>query len=808
MRAGLTPVLPSGATAVRLVVTGLVQGVGFRPWVARQAAALGLSGWVKNTGVGVELELHGAADALTALLARLCSDTPGRVETLTALPPGPPPLTRACAILPSDVGTPMARIGADTAVCALCLDELFDPINRRFLHPFIHCPACGPRFTVQRDVPFDRARTSFAPFSECEACVIEGSDPTNRRCHDQTNACPRCGPRLWLRHRDGAVVTHDVDDADNTALAGAVAILERGGILALKGVGGFHIVAQGTDADAVARIRTFKERPTKPLAVMVPSIASLASWAEVAPAERRALEDPARPIVLLRQTPQGRARLAHVAPSQAWLGVMLPYAPVHALLFWHAAGRPTGREWRSFCLSTPWVMTSANRRGEPLIVDNAEAIASLSDVVDGWLLHDREIVARADDTVLRVRDDGSPCMLRRGRGFAPLPILSGASMSSSQSQQTRSVLALGVDDKATACVGRVGAAGGAELLVSPVAGGLFSPAARAGFRDVANRWRGFAGDDLAAVACDAHPDLFTSRLAREQSAADDSELVEVGHHHAHVAAVIAEHVCGQGDKAEVTPVIGLALDGHGRGDDGGAWGGELLLVDGDRCERLGHLWPLALVGGDRAAREPWRLAAAVLAELGRADDVTARFPDETWAAAVATLATSPTTPRTTSLGRLFDAVAALLGGPARTTFEGEAPLWLESRAVDALSSQPFALRWEDVAGRKVLDWRPLLTRIAKTRCDDDIAVAAAARSFHVALARGLAAGAIAAARSHGVDTVVLAGGCLANRLLDDGLTAHLREAGLRVWRPQQLPCGDSALSAGQAWVALQRWRDC
>lgn len=786
-----------GATAVRLVVTGLVQGVGFRPWVARQATALGLAGHVKNTGVGVELELHGAPDALRTFMARLTGEAPGHVASVTMMTPGSAPTSTGCLIVASDLGARGALMGADTAVCATCLDELFDPGDRRFLHPFIHCPACGPRFTIQHDVPFDRARTSLAPFVECEACILEGQDPADRRCHDQTNACPRCGPRLWLRHRDGTELVHDVDDGGAAALAAAVAILDGGGVLALKGVGGFHLVALATACDAVARLRTFKGRPTKPLAVMAPTIESLGPWVEMTTHERRHLEAPARPIVLLRQTPYARGRLAHVAPSQAWLGVLLPYAPVHHLLFWQAAKRKPS----SSSSSTPWVMTSANRRGEPLIIDNAEAIASLAGIVDGWLLHDRDIVARVDDSVLRVRDDGSPCLLRRARGLAPLPI-----MSSSSSGHTHAVLAMGVDEKATVCVGRVGAAGRVELVVSPYLGGLSSPASRGAYRAVVQRWRGLAGDDLGAVAGDGHPDLFTSGVAREAAAADGVELVEVMHHHAHVAAVVAEHVGGADD---ASPVIALALDGHGHGEDGSAWGGELLRVEGDRCVRVGHLWPLALVGGDRAAREPWRLAAAVLAELGRGDDVPTRFPDETWAAAVAALASRPGTPRTTSLGRLFDGVAALLGGPARSTFEGEAPLWLESRAVDAPWSSKTAtttLMWQDVAGRQVLDWRPLLAGLADTPQDDEVAVAVAARGFHVALARGLAEGAIAAARAGGIDTVVLAGGCLANRLLEEGLTAALREAGLRVWLPTQLPCGDAALSAGQAWVAWQRRR--
>jgi len=321
----------------------------------------------------------------------------------------------SCTILPSERAGHGAQVGADTAVCAICLDELFDP-RSRFLHPFIHCPACGPRLSIQREVPFDRRTTSLAAFAECEACVVEGADPGERRFHDQTNSCPRCGPRLSLRRPNGALLAHDVDGG---ALAAAAAILADGGVLAVKGVGGFHLVAVAT-ADAIARLRAWKARPRKPLAVMAHDVVAIAPYVELSSAEQHHLEDPARPIVLVRLRDEGRALFAGAAPGQAFLGVMLPYAPVHHLLFWHLAGRPS-RDASSLA-PAPWIVTSANRRGEPLIVDNDAAIAGLTDVVDAWLLHDRAIVTRADDSVLRVRDDGTACFLRRSRGFSPVPI--------------------------------------------------------------------------------------------------------------------------------------------------------------------------------------------------------------------------------------------------------------------------------------------------------------------------------------------------------------------------------------------------
>lgn len=790
----------TGATSARLVVTGLVQGVGFRPWVARRAIALGLRGRVKNTGDGVEIEVHGAADAVARFVAAVTGDeAPGLVARATAWPPSST-APMDFSIDASDVDAGGAWIGADTAVCAPCLDELFDPGNRRYRHPFIHCPRCGPRFTIQRGVPFDRARTSLAAFVECADCVAEGRDPDDRRCHDQTNACRRCGPRLWLRTRDGRRLEDDSDGDDGAAITAAAALLAGGGVLALKGMGGFHLVCRADDDDAVARVRAFKQRPTRPLAVMAANVASASAWVALEPAEEAELCGPARPIVLVRRRPTAPSSLPLVAPGQAWLGVMLPSTAIHHLLFWEAAGRPATTTARAQAQPALWVVTSANRRGEPLIIDDDVATDALVDVADGWLLHDRAIVARADDSVLRVRDDGSPCQLRRARGFAPLPWSSTAPGPGSDA-----VLALGTDLKATICVARPAGDGFIDWVVSPHLGGLGGPAARTSFGDVVARWQGLVGPAPAAVACDAHPDLHSSRVAATIAAAAGVPLVEVGHHHAHIAAVIAEQIDAN---AWDTPVIGLALDGFGVGDDGGAWGGELLHVDGDRCVRLGHLGPLGLPGGDRAAREPWRLGVAALVACDRLAMARARFGDEPLVDAVARLAASG--PSTSSLGRLFDAAAAVLGGPRRTSFEGEAALWLENLALgtddddddnDSDDDNNVRCVWRgDGDAPRLLDWRPLLTHLVDAA--DTRSAAGRARAFHDGIARALADGALDAARRTACSTVVLAGGCLANRRLDEALTRRLVRGGVRVWRPCRLPVGDAAISVGQALVAM------
>jgi hydrogenase maturation protein HypF len=400
---GAVPATLTGActTSARIVVSGLVQGVGFRPWVARRASALGLVGWVRNTGDGVAIEVHGHADAVAAFVAAVTDgdDAPGLVVRATMVPASSS-VPAGFSIRASDVDAGGAWIGADTGVCARCLDELFDPRNRRFRHPFIHCPRCGPRFTIQSGVPFDRARTSLAAFVECEECVAEGQDPDDRRCHDQGNACRRCGPRLWLETRTG----QRLDDGDDgAAIAAAAATLAGGGVLALKGIGGFHLVCRADADDAIARLRAFKQRPTRPLAVMAAHVASASTWVELTPAEQAQLCAPARPIVLARRRATAPSLLPQVAPGQAWLGVMLPYTAVQHLLFWEAAGRPATTTQRPLVEPALWVVTSANRRGEPLIIDDDVARGTLVDVADGWLLHDLAIVARADDSVLRPR---------------------------------------------------------------------------------------------------------------------------------------------------------------------------------------------------------------------------------------------------------------------------------------------------------------------------------------------------------------------------------------------------------------------
>ncbi len=797
----------------RLAVRGLVQGVGFRPWVWQQATALGLIGWVRNTSFGVEIDLHGDEALIDTLQARLWqAPSPARVEQVDMLSlagavqsgeaaSGKPDASAPFEIQPSISGTHAhaTTIGADLGVCARCVHELFTPGNRRWRHPFINCPQCGPRYTVTRNLPFDRGHTSLSRFLPCPTCDSEYRNGADRRFHHQTNTCPDCGPRIWLRQTDGSTDEH-------TPLASALALLQDGGILAIKGLGGFHLCCDARQPAAVARLRQRKRRDGKPLAVMMAGLPSIPPWAHATPHEQRWLQSPERPIVLLPQTDRARQEMPGVAPDLAWLGVMLPYTPLHYLLFHEAAHQPAGTDWLSQAQELVLVMTSGNAHGSPLVIDNDTALLELADIADGWLLHDRDILARNDDSVLRVRPDGSACFLRRSRGYAPTPVaLPGTPGRQAHDEHSTppAVLALGALLKTTLCITQ-----GDRALVSPHVGDLDGVDTRVAFTRMADIWPGWLRAQPDALACDLHPDFFSTILAAHMahtrgataSGLAPLPLIQVQHHHAHVAAVLAEHA---EDKGVRHPVIGLALDGHGLGTDGQAWGGELLLVHEADCQRLGHLRPMSMPGGDAAAREPWRMAASVLHGLGRTGEIGRRFADmpqsailQQWLAQGAQAHT-----QTTSLGRLFDAAAGLLDilpPPGQTRYEAEAAMRLESLAMRNWPVPPLPDGWQ-VSEDLQLDWRPLLDWLAGPQSD----TAHAAAVFHATMGAALADWAIQACTRHGMHTVVLSGGCMANRLIDDILHERLSDAGLRVWRPSQYPCGDGSLSLGQAWVARQ-----
>lgn len=738
---------------VRVRVSGAVQGVGMRPFVHRLATDCGLAGFVRNGADGVTIEVEGARVA--AFLARLGAEAPplARIDRLAVEAIDEVAGEGAAAgfaILESLDGPVATRIPADAATCAACLGELFDPASRFFGYPFVNCTHCGPRYTITRRLPYDRPQTSMVGFPMCPACARDYADPANRRFHAEPIACPACGPRL----------THDV--------ATIAAAVRAGRIVALKGIGGFHLICDATNEATVAELRRRKARDAKPFAVMVANAASVPFVAQATAAEIMLATDHARPIVVMAKNREEADPLAaSVAPRLTRIGVMLAYAPVHHLLFAALADGPLAGHDAQAPNPIALVATSANPGGEPLVVDDADAARRLGGIADLIVGHDRPIAIRADDSVVQVIA-GAPAFLRRARGYVPEPI--------ELAEDGPSVLALGAHLKATVTVTR-----GREAFVSQHVGDLDTAETVRFWRETIAHLTAIVGVTPERVICDLHPDYRSSQLAE----AFGAPTLRVQHHAAHVAAIAAEHGLSG-------PQIGLALDGHGLGADGGAWGGEMLLVDGADFRRLGHLEPLALPGGDRAAREPWRMGVAALHALGRGAEAGRFFAGRPLAGPLASrLAAGAETITTTSLGRLFDAAAALIGVADAQAYEGQAAMELE-----ALVERPVALDGGFAIDAGVLSFRPLFGRLIAERPD----VRAGAALFHGTLIEGLADWAAAGAASVGVERVLLGGGCLMNRVLAEGLVEALGRRGLIPVLARRLPPNDGGLSLGQAAI--------
>ena len=737
------------AEAARIRVTGVVQGVGFRPFVWRIAHDLKILGWVRNDAAGVEI--HAEGGDIEVLVSRLKCEAPplARVDAVTLLT-----VEReghaGFAIVASRGGKVSTAIGHDTGVCLDCLAELFDPRNRRYRHPFITCTHCGPRYTVTRQLPYDRPQTSLAPFPFCSDCQREYTEPADRRFHAETTCCPQCGPRLQLLDATGGSLEGD-------PIAVTLALLQAGKIVAIKGLGGFHLACDARNAATVAALRERKQREEKPFAVMVGAVPPALTFAQVTEADAALLESPERPIVLLPKLPEIDTLLPDIAPGLGEIGLMLPVTPIQHLLFHDAP-------------ELALVMTSANPHSEPLVIDNAEALQRLAGIADAFLLHDRDIVVRCDDSVRR-----GAGFIRRARGYVPRAI--------KLSRDVPLVLAVGGWFKNTVCVTR-----GNEAFVSQHVGDLDNAAACGFFEESIAHLLQILEVEPVRVAHDLHPDFHSTRFAAAFGAERSIPAIGVQHHHAHIASVCAEH-------GVLEPVLGLALDGVGLGTDGTAWGGELLHVEGATFARLGHLRSLLLPGGDVAAREPWRMAAAALHALGRTSEIPARFADEPAAAMVATmLAREIHCPPTSSAGRLFDAAAGLLGVRHRASFEGQAAMLLEGLAAQQGAVEPLAEGWRIHDGQ--LDLRPLLMTLADGR---DAGRAAAL--FHATLAAALVDWVSAAAARTGIRLIAAAGGCLLNRLLASALREGLAARGLQMLEAQSLPPNDGGLSLGQAWVA-------
>ncbi|TCO76352.1 hydrogenase maturation protein HypF [Plasticicumulans lactativorans] len=752
-----------------LRVRGQVQGVGFRPFVWRLARDCRLSGWVRNDGAGVAIEVQGAAAALAAFRAGLATPPPlARIDTVEAAERPCEAAADEFHILASAAGPVRTGIGPDMAVCAACIAELCDPHARRWRYAFTTCTHCGPRYTVAARLPWDRANTALAGFPLCADCAAEYADPADRRFHAEPLACPACGPRLVLRDAAGRVLAAD------DPLAATLALLHDGRIVAVKGLGGFHLVCDARNAASVAALRARKHRPAKPFALLAANLASLAGVVRVDADAAALLQAPQRPVVLLERAPG--AGLPGIAPGLDRYGVMLPATPLQVLLFHEAAGRPAGTAWLAAPQPLLLVCTSANPSGEPLVIDDDEAVARLAGSADAILGHDRAILQRVDDSVLLPRP-GAPLLVRRARGWTPQALRLPAA--------GPAVLAFGGDLKNTVCATR-----GDTAVLSQHLGDLASASARRALADTVAHLLALLDLHPARVACDRYPDGIASRLAAAFAAGRGLPLVAVQHHHAHVAAVLAEH-------GHVGPALGLALDGFGWGADDTLWGGEWLRVDGAHSVRLGHLLPLALPGGDAAAREPWRMAASALHALGRGAEIVQRWAGRPAARTVAAmLAQGVRCPPTSSAGRWFDAAAGLLGVCETMSYEGEAAMRLEAAARRHGAVAPLAGGWRWCGD--ALDLRPLLAHLA-AEADADRGAAL----FHATLAAALAEALVAAARAGGLATVAAAGGVCLNRELLAALRTHLDATGLALLEARALPPNDGGLALGQAWVAQQ-----
>jgi hydrogenase maturation protein HypF len=756
----------------QVLVRGVVQGVGFRPFVYRLAQEEGLSGSIGNDTDGVTIEVEGAVERLDAFVERLRSEMPplARIDSVT-LRELPTTGEVGFQIVASEVlGRVSTGIPADAATCADCLRELLDPADRRYRYPFLNCTNCGPRYTITRRIPYDRPQTSMARFTMCAACQAEYDDPANRRFHAQPNACWDCGPRVSLLGPDGAAI--EVEDP----VAACIDRLASGEIMAIKGIGGFHLSVDATNEGAVMRLRERKHRFGKPLAVMVRDVEAALEVCAFTAADEALMQTSARPIVLARKR-ERRGIAESVAPGIPWLGVFLPYAPLQHLLFVSGHVRAL-------------VMTSANLSEEPIAIDNHEALARLGNIADAFLMHDREILQRCDDSVEAIVD-GAPQLMRRARGFVPLGI--GLPI------EAPPLLAVGGHLKNVFALAR-----GRFVYQSQHLGDLENLTGLEFFRESLEHLMRTFEIEPRTVVHDLHPGYLSTEWAKGWARERGSQLIAVQHHHAHVAGCIAEH-------GLTGAAIGLALDGTGYGTDGKIWGGEVLIARLDGFERFGHLEYVPMPGGDAAVKEPWRMAVSALraagftikeaATLARATEQEVRVVDRMMERGV-------NAPLTSSCGRLFDAAAALVLGRRQVDYEAQAAIELEGVCVNETYEGPgYAMElvggnWDAKEPLRICAgslWRELLKDLA-----DAVSKARIAARFHGGLADGFVQAAVLARAATGLGQVVLSGGCMHNRRLARLLRTKLEAEGFEVLQHVEVSPGDGGLSYGQAAVAAVR----
>ena len=745
-----------------LRVHGTVQGVGFRPFVLRIATELGLRGWVRNDAEGVLIRAIGGADQLEMLAEQVGSRAPAAAQVSSvqwlACAPAHPEVNGGFHIIESGSasGEIVTNAPVDLAPCDDCRRELYDPADRRHGYPFINCTQCGPRYTIIERLPYDRPQTTMATFKMCPACQREYEDPHDRRFHAEPNACPLCGPRLELTDASGETLTEGP-----TALERTVACLCVGGIVAVKGVGGFHLMTDATNETAVAELRRRKHREEKPFAVMFRDVAMLRHWAEVSSAAETLLASPQCPIVLVPKNPL-YSLASGVAPNNPWLGALLPSSPLHLLLLDQA--------------NRPLIATSANLSDEPLCTDDDEARQRLAGIADLFLGHNRAIARPVDDSIARFAPGGAAIVLRRARGHAPSPLELPAALQ-------QAMVCVGAEIKNTVAV-----ASGRRLALSPHIGDLGGAATHRVFTRTIDTLSSLLAAKPTMVVCDKHPDYHSTRFAI------DSGLprIEVQHHLAHVLAVLLEH------NHPADGVLGVAWDGTGYGEDGTVWGGEFILLKNIRATRFARLKPFRLIGGEAAVRDARRVSVSMAGDQG--GEVAERFGFSKNEAATlqAMLSQNINSPVCTSAGRLFDGFGALLGLGTRNSFEGQIPLAVEAAAFGASpdgEALPFPVVQAAEGANWEIDWSPALARLLDNPPRD---VPGMAASFH----RGLADAIVEISRLACVGTVVLAGGCFQNALLRNFAETRLSAAGFKVLAARELPPHDGAIAAGQALAAL------
>lgn len=802
---------------VHIHVTGIVQGVGMRPFVYREAMAHDIYGWVLNAGDGVHIEAHASADALDAFVAALSEHAPAaaRVERVDVADLEPGGWSAADEqdfriVASQDQTAHTTLVSPDIATCDDCLRELFDPADRRYHYPFINCTNCGPRFTIIRSLPYDRAATSMDCFPMCPECAAEYGDPLDRRFHAQPDACFDCGPHITWREADHGVVPTAVDatpavgstrEASDAIIERCIELLAGGGIVAIKGLGGFHLACNAANEQAVVELRRRKRRSNKPLAVMVRSLADTERLCHVDDAERSLLTGSIRPIVLLRRRAVGEGDSPDaltLAPSVAHdlpeLGVMLPYTPLQHLLLAAAASHDMHA----------LVMTSGNLSEEPIETDDALAWEHLvaAGIADALLGNDRAILSRYDDSVVRVVD-GAVMPVRRARGYAPQPLSLPA-----LDDTTPCVLACGPQQKATIALTREGTNGEAACFVSQHIGDVENGATFDAWSAARSRLESLFDLAPAALACDMHPNYLSSQWAREQAREHNLPLIEVQHHHAHIASVMAEAIAA-GRLAPDARVLGIAFDGTGAGTDGTIWGGEFLIAGLADFERAAHLRTWALPGGAASVHDARRNAFALLSELDLLEHPGAvgllnSLDEQTRSITATMIERGINSPRTSSMGRLFDAAAAILGICGQATYEGEPAIELEAAAWRALDGE-IAHFPDDNAGYFTSDpswldqkalFEALLEGIEAEAPADRLAL-----DFHVSVARSTAHIASEICTRENIGTVTLSGGVFMNRLLLRLLTHELKDASLAVLVPRSVPVNDGCIAYGQAAIA-------